>query len=133
MPTFTVPVRNYAVGTHSFGPVNVPDGLTTAVISVTRAEWTSPAVTLSMRIELSLDDGATWSPEPEGQEVFPWTPFPATFTARGGVLQDLDGSPLPTSSITLQLPEPSNQDRRVRAVATVAGGTLRTSMSVVTS
>lgn len=51
------------------------------------------------RVELSLDGGVTWSPNPKGEKVWPYGPFPIEFTADGKQTADL------VTSVTVTLPK----------------------------
>lgn len=124
MATQTIPQATYQVGTRNLGPFNVPNGATNVTLTFDRSQWTDPAVKLTARFELSLDNGATWSPNPAGQPTWPWGSFPVTITSEGGVIG------VPSTQQSIALPDPTNTQRKVRAVVTVAGGPLTTTITV---
>lgn len=117
----SVPVRNYQLGSRSFGPVTLPDGVSSITVSVTRCTsatptiFSDPASKISIEIEASFDGGATWV---SGGE----------FEALGGVHMRHDGSEGAASSATWTWPPGSG--RRLRGSVTVSGSTIRTALTV---
>lgn len=130
MATTTIPEATYPVGTTTIGPVNVPNGATLAVIRFSRDKWLDPAVKLTLRMELSLDNGATWSPNPSGESVWPWGIFPVVITAQGGESMGMGGVVETHTMQEVPLPDPNNNRRRVRFVRTVEGGPLTTVVTI---
>lgn len=68
MTTVSVlPVATYPAGTHNFGPVAVPDAITSIQIDIARCTLADPTIwpnttdTIAMELDLSLDGGATYS------------------------------------------------------------------------
>jgi hypothetical protein len=91
----------YAAGTFPFGPVNLPTGITSAECRIDRAALTSPTLQINWKFELSQDDGVNW---------LPW----GGAGTGGGVIPDA-----PFSSFTVQLPNPTNPNRRIRGSMTL--------------
>jgi hypothetical protein len=133
MADFVISRRNYAVGTHPVAPTPVPAGVARTEILIDRADWLNAAVTMNFRLELSLDAGATWSPDPSGQEAFPWAPFPITFSGRGGAMPMPGGGTLANSTVSFDVPQPDNPNRQVRGSMVVEGATLRTTITIRTT
>lgn len=75
---------------------------------------------IKCRVELSLDGGVTWSPNPiGGEKVWPWAAFPIEFVvAAGQSLHPNTGEPVWQSSLYTVLPDPSNSQRMYRVVMT---------------
>jgi len=116
MPTSTIiPQGTYPVGTRSFGPANVPSGLTTGVIAFDRTAWSDPAVTLDLFLEFSIDNGATWA-------------FPAGMGAEGGVARDKNGVVQTVSTLGFVFPD--GPTRKVQGTITIAGGPLTTNATL---
>lgn len=113
--------RNFAAGSYTVGPHSIPDSAAKASIWIARCTtatptiWPSSSVTLSATLQCSLDSGVSWI------DI-------AGFSASGGIAQERLGGELTHTS--LQCPFPEGVDRLVRALVTIAGGTLRTSVSV---
>jgi hypothetical protein len=115
-------------GSRVLGPVNVPTGLTAAKVTIDRTNWTNPAITLSLTIDISLDNGVTWnSPHPAVD------PFPVGLTAEGGIILDKNGQVEQTTIQAVPMPQPANANRRLRATLVVAGGSIPTTVTVETS
>jgi len=119
--TVVLPQGTYPIGTRTLGPATVPVGVTQIELALDGAAMTSPALHVSMALDLSLDGGSTWNtPHPQVD------PFPVTMTLDGGA-KDRQGNPLPKYTIGTRLPDPSNANRRVRAVVIISGTALTTS------
>lgn len=126
MPVFkttVIPTATYPPDTYPFGPLNVQNGAFSFVIVFDKTAWTDPAVTLAVTMEISLDNGQTWNPHPDGD------PFPVSYTDAGGGT-DKFGNPLLVSTLSSSLPAPQNNQRRLRGTAIVAGGSLTTSAEI---
>lgn len=129
MATTTVlPQGTYQPQTRLLGPVTVPQGATELTFTFDRTNWTDPAVTLAITIDLSLDGGATWNNPPEQA-----APLPFGFTSEGGGGLDKHGNPRTETTGTTSIPQPTNTQRRLRATVTIAGGPLTTNGSVTIS
>lgn len=48
---------NLAIGTRTFGPVNVPNDLAVCALSIDRTNWTNPASTISVSLSISVNNG----------------------------------------------------------------------------
>lgn len=46
---------NLALGTHTFGPVSIPDDLTVCTLAFDRTNWTDPAAKISTQFSISVD------------------------------------------------------------------------------
>lgn len=121
MAVITVfPHGTLAVGVHQIGPVSVPQNISAFSLALARAEWTA-GVDLDMKMDLSLDDGATWN-EPAA-DVTPW---PLGLTAEGGIALDKNGVPYVSTTLSAGVPNPGSTTRKIRATVTVSGGPLVT-------
>lgn len=127
MPTnsFNVTLQE---GSRVIGPVNIPTGLTSVKIEIDRDNWTDPAIKLTLKIDISLDNGATWNNPPAD-----CVPFPVGLEAEGGVVLDKNGQLVHTSVVAGPLPQPSNPDRKARANITVTGGSIPTTVTITTA
>lgn len=96
-------------------PTPIPQAATKAKVSVARNAWpdNGNADVVRVRVDLSLDGGLTYSPDPDGRKVWPWGAYPIIFTARGGVLKDANGVDILESSTTDPLPPGANRMLRV--------------------
>lgn len=119
MPAVT-PQQNtvaFASGVYSAvkvsAPIPVPADHNNFLITIQRAALPAIAsVVVSVRIDLSVDGGVTWSPDPAGEAVWPWGPFPLHFSLGGGVI--LAGATAVTdSSIGVSIKAGPNQQLRV--------------------
>lgn len=108
------------VGSRNFGPVNVPDGLTTVTLRLARRTtaaptlW-APGVTVQLDSWCSLDGGVTW---------LQWLGFGAP----GGIHVKGDGNEAVESTVTSKLP--AGIGRQMKLTATVTGGTLVSQLTV---
>lgn len=127
MATSSFPVT-LVEGSRTIGPVAIPSGLTECQISINRDNWLDPAVTLKLTIDLSLDGGVTWN-TPAAACV----PFPVGLEAQGGEVVDKFGQVVHTSITAAPIPQVGNANRRVRALLTVAGGSIPTTVTITTS
>jgi hypothetical protein len=93
--------RAYAAGTFPFGPVNLPTGIESAECRIDRTALTSTTLQINWSFELSQDDGINWLSWGGAGTV-------------GGVIQDEGGNTLTFSAFTVQLPNPTNPNRRIR-------------------
>ena len=133
MAVFTVPRGNFPAGVRQFGPFDVDPTIGHVLVQLDRTDWLDPAVKVAIRLDLSLDGGVTWSPDPAGQTVFPWAPFPVNFTGQGGVLTGPGGVVRQFSEVSFDVPQVGNVNRKIRCTMTVTGGLLRTSIIITTS
>ena len=126
-------MKTYPQGTTNYGPATLTPDVSVLTITLDRTNWTDPTITVEIRGEISLDGGATWSPQPSGQAVWPWGAFPIDFTAAGGVITGPGGVVVNTSELTVSIPDVGNANRQLRGSMTITGGNLRTSISVTIS
>jgi len=97
-------------GTQLLGPRSIPVGIKAIGIVIDKTNWQDPNVTLTCLIELSYDNGATWSRAP------------ADFVNEPG-----GGSEV---SVVFDVDQPTSPDREIRATLTIAGGVCDISASV---
>lgn len=101
---------NLAIGKRNFGPVAVPDDITVCTFSVDRTRWTDPAATMSVTLEISVNNA-------------PFL-FWVGITAHGEA--DNTSSPLTTVTRTL----PVGASRRVQGNYVVSGARFRSTLTV---
>lgn len=122
--TVILPQATYPIGTRTVGPANVPQNATKVEMALDGAAMTDPALHVSMTLDLSLDNGATWNlPHPQVD------PFPIGMTLDGGAL-NRQGLPLATYTLGTQLPDPTNANRKIRMTVTISGTPLTTQGTV---
>lgn len=109
------PLTNYAEGTYTLPSSVVPSAARAVSFSIARCTsatptiWPSASVKISVSLEVSIDNGATWR-------------FLSGYTAEGGIVGK-NGVEAPKSSFYVDLP--SGVNRRLRGSLTITGGTLR--------
>src|SRR4051812_42143110 len=118
-----LPLGNYS-GSHSAGPIDVADDVTSVDFSVARCTtatptiWPNTATTLRVVPQMSIDGGLTWI------EC-------GAFTAQGGIGLGKGGVESPFSIGGGSLPAPVNGiTRRYQVTATITNGPLRSSMTI---
>lgn len=121
--TIPIPLTSLTVGPHGpFGPANVGTTDSGAEITIDRTVAnglnTKPTAAIACLIEISFDSGTNWQTQSQ-----------ATFT--GGVRSDPEIGQLNTDYLFVQLPQPGNANRRVRATLTVAGTTVSVAGSLI--
>jgi len=107
--TVVMPRTQLPVGVTPVGPMNVPLTIIAAGIVIDKTNWTDPNVLLSCQYDISLDNGQSWIPQ-------------------GGFANEPGGGS--EVFFTFPLPDPTNNQRRVRAALTVSGGVCDISASV---
>lgn len=115
-------------GQRAFGPVAVPDALSSATLTVDRTQWTDPTVVLAVTLDLSIDGGVTWASMTPSEAT---DPFPIAFESEGGAVLDKNGNPSLVTSMTADFPPVSN--RQLRGTITLTGGPLTTTVGLVTA
>lgn len=108
MPQFTV--TNFQ-GTRNFGPINVPQGISGAKISLDGSTMLDPALRGSLQMDISLDNGVTWSSQQPGPDT---NPFPVLVDFLGGQT-DKYGNPVAAYDRTCEMPHPELTTRQLRA------------------
>jgi len=108
------------VGTRNWGPVTVPDGLTTVTLRLARRTAATPtlwAAGVGVKLDswCSVDGGVTW---------LQWLGF----TGVGGILLRGDGTEIPESWCSSDLPEGVN--RQMKLTLVVTGARLTTELTV---
>lgn len=126
MPQFTV--TNF-LGTRTFGPINVPQGLTRALFSMSAENMTDPAMSGSLEMDLSIDNGVTWASNNLSIDT---NPFPVTMEFVGGAL-DKHGVPLAAYDIMCDFPHPELTTRQLRARLIVQGVPLTSTATLTPS
>lgn len=127
MPTTTTPfpLATYPAGTRNFGPIAVPNGLSGFNVSVQRCTdadptiWPSAAVTVRLDLQFSYDGGNTWTPIGDN----------SAGPAQGGIMtNEKTGAQYPAwvCGWRFKPDEPTH----LKGQITVAGGPIRTSLSV---
>jgi hypothetical protein len=101
-------------GDHAFGPVVMPDDVSTLIIRVDVSEHLDPAIFWSIELEVSYDNGVTWR-------------FAGGASRTGGQAVDMEGNPI--SEATLTVPFQTGVDRRLRGTLNQSAG-LRLSIDV---
>lgn len=116
MAIISIPNRNYQTGAASIAesPVTVGSSTLKATLDVT--QWTNPASVLSVVMEMSEDDGATWV---GGGAFTAQCEADGTFRRKGVVLTEIGA--------TFQWPPTVN---RLRGTITISGAAIRTSGTV---
>ena len=117
-----LPQGTYPIGTRTLGPATVPVGVSHVQLDLDGAAMLDPALHLTIQLDLSLDGGTTWASASPGPAT---NPLPVTLTTEGGMTTRV-GEPLPSYPLACHLPDPSNANRRVKAVVTIAGTPLTT-------
>jgi hypothetical protein len=103
------------VGDRTFGPVDIPDGLTG--ISIRFSNWPQAARTLAVLFEVSVDGGPF-------EQFFNMNPF------GGGRSVGRDGT---ADSSAFVGPLPVGANRRGQATTTVVGGTVTTTITITST
>lgn len=123
MAAITVlPNGTYAIGTRNLGPASVPQNLTLAKLALDGASMTNPALHVELTLDFSLDGGTTWASTTPSRAT---DPYPLGITLDGGAL-DKSGNPRAEYFVNAPLPDPTNPNRRIRGVVTIAGTPLTT-------
>jgi hypothetical protein len=128
MPRTTIlPVANHPTGARTIGPANIQNGLSVLSVGIARCTaadltiWPDVATTISLRAEIAI--GAN----PQESD---WV-FVSGCTASGGIFKARDGSDVPESSWSVNLPPGNSRKLRVKSV--IVNGPLRTSLTVITA
>lgn len=114
-----LPLADYQSGSHIFGPVSVPDGISALVLRVARCTSATPQIwpDASTTFAVSLDvfrDG----------EWRNWVGM----TSEGGITLNRQGQEAAFSLIGGALPAGIN--RKLRGTVTIGGGPLRSTVSI---
>ncbi len=115
MAVNTFPNVSIPTGTRTFGPVNIPDGLTG--INLRFSNWAQTGRTLAVEFQVAVDSGPF-------EQFFNMNPFP------GGRSLGRDGT-ADASAFVGPLPEGVN--RQGQAITTVAGGTVVTTVTITST
>lgn len=115
----------YPIGTTPVGPANLPTGVTSIELTLDGAQMHDPALHVEIKMDISLDNGATWNNPPAS-----CVPFPCAMTLDGGA-RDRSGNFLAEYMLgTDGIPQPSNSQRKMRAFLIISGTPLTTSGSI---
>ena len=101
-PVIVLPVKIYAPGTFTFGPVTPPLNAIQIQVAVDRTTWTSTTLTANWSIQLSIDGGTTFSS------------WGGVSTVGGVILDPNTGLPMTESSLTVNFPTPATAQYRVK-------------------
>ena len=101
---------NLAIGQRTFGPVAVPDDLSTCTFTIDRTNWTNASPAMSMTLDVSINNG-------------PFT-FWLGMTSQGSTFD----AQLPATKLSRALPAGTN--RRVQGNYVVAGARFVSTVSV---
>lgn len=127
MPRTTIlPVDDYPTGEQTIGPTNLANGISILSVGIARCTaadltiWPDVATTVNLMAEIAIGNNP---------QEFDWV-FVSGASASGGILKARDGSDIPESSWTVNLP--SGNNRKLRVKSTIVNGPLRTSLTVIT-
>lgn len=127
VPITVFPQGDFPQGVFVSSSVPIPLLNNSIKTALTRNAWPDTgADVVEVRIDLTLDGGITYSPDPDGRKVWPWGTFPIKFTARGGASVGTE------SSSTDVLPDASNPNRATRITLNVKSP-INTALSVTPS
>lgn len=116
MNLIILPLAMLVPGVHSFGPLSIPQDISSAALSFDRTAWTDPALRVDVLIDISLDGGLTWASETPNRAT---DPFPIRCTLVGGSLLDKSGLALTSGVLgSGALPQPGNANRSIRGTVT---------------
>jgi hypothetical protein len=101
LPRVSIPA-----GTHSYGPVTVPLGVSVIQVAADRTGLTTATFPLTWALELSTDGGSTW---------LPW----GAMTAPPGDVLNTSAQLVPESSFTVTLPAPADVNTKLRGSLTI--------------
>lgn len=122
LKSVALPLKNYQNGVYNLGPANVPDWVTFIGVELTRCTsatpniWPNESTTFAASVEMSVDGGATWQPA-------------GAVTAIGGIYTDKNGVQAGTTDFSAGVI--TGTGRIIRGTATIAGGPMRTEISIV--
>lgn len=122
LKSVALPLKNYQNGDYALGPANVPDWVTFIGVELTRCTtatptiWPNQSTQFEAVMELSMDGGATWGPA-------------GRVTAIGGIYVNKLGVEAPVTAFGAGIAP--GVGRLIRGTASIAGGPLRTEVSVV--
>lgn len=116
MATISIPNRTYQTGVASIAEAPVLAGSSTLKATLNVTQWTNPASVLTMIMEMSEDNGATWV---GGGAFTAQCDADGTFRRKGVILTEIGA--------TFQWPPTVN---RLRGTITIAGASIRTSGTV---
>lgn len=103
------------------GPIDIPGGVTAIAFELQRCTTATPTVWPNESTEIDVSIWITV----DGVET-----FVCGFGARGGIVSKIDGAELTHTHASVSVP--SGSVRTMRVEATIAGGPLRTTVSVTT-
>jgi hypothetical protein len=126
-----LPQNTYAPGEYSFGPFNVPAQYKLAYANLTSDLWNNPAGRVEWIIELSQDGGATWGDAPMVAGGTSTATLLCPLTAAWTRIPPCDGPGAPFSfrGIAGSMPQPENNNRRIRGTVFVIGAPVPTSVT----
>ena len=114
MPATAIGAAILPSGRTEFGPFNVAPNLTTVAIEIDSTQHLNPGVMVSIGLEISYDNGATW------------VSF-GMATRPGGVAFGDGGVVVTTLDLSTAMEQPGNNQRRIRGFIENGGGSFTTS------
>lgn len=117
-------LNNYSNGNYSLGPAIVPDWVKFIGVELTRCTaatptiWPNQSTQFAAVMEMSMDGGSTWGPA-------------GRVTAIGGIFTNKLGVEAQVTAFSATVTP--GVGRLIRGTASIAGGPLRTEVSVVLS
>lgn len=111
-----LPLTTYTAGTHPLPETTVPTGLTRAKALFDLTHLTALTLVMSIAIELSQDNGATWVSAGGGGLDLP----NSGFTIAGSVITSAQGQVVTVSGITVKLLNPANAQRKIRGAVVLS-------------
>ena len=111
-----LPLTTYTAGTHVLPEATVPTGLVRAKALFDLTHLTQLTLVMSIALELSQDNGATWLSAGGGGLDLPRSGF----TINGSVITSAQGQVVTVSGITINLPNPANAQRKIRGTAVLS-------------
>lgn len=119
-----LPLANYATGSHTAGPIDIPDNVVSIDFSIQRCTtatptiWPNASTILAVVPQISFDGGSTWiecGPSTQSGDIgFDKNHNEAPFSKGGGAI-------------------PAGTNRKFKVVATIIGGPLRSTATVETT
>lgn len=111
-----LPLTTYTAGQHVLPEAAIPTGFVRAKALFDLTHLTQLTLVMSIAIELSQDNGASWVSAGGGGLDLP----NSGFTIAGSVITSAQGQVVTVSGITVKLPNPANAQRKIRGTAVLS-------------
>jgi hypothetical protein len=122
--TTLLPAGTYPIGTYAFGPIAVPVGAVKAELRLDGSQMTDPALLIDLRLDFSIDGGATWATDGLKPEL---QPYPVRIVQPGGQMtRTTPPTPWPVYGFMAELPSPALATRRMRGSVVISGAPITT-------